>query len=216
MASQDSLAIDFFLLAHDPFDDGRLSISPDSLGCGLVSAKLTDLILGRRLRIESDRVVAVDVAAPADEIDDYVVEAVRSQRSTHPVRSWIEPLENDLYAFVGDRLVASGVVRREQGSRRIGRGRQPDRFPAVDLLVAHAPHQRLEQMVRSPKDLTLAAGMFLALLSALGMDRAIAPDVDRAVVREIVAEIEDNLPTALRSVYAAVQAITGEASLRLR
>lgn len=210
------MAVDFFLLAHDPFDDGRLSISPDILGCGLVSGKLADLILGRRLRLESDRVVAVDMAASGDEIDDYVVEAIRSQRATHPVRSWIEPLEDDLYGFVGDRLVASGVVRREQGSKRIGRGRQPDRFPAGDLLVALAPRQRLEQMLRSPKDLTLAAGMFLALLSVLGMDRTIAPDIDRTVLREIVAEIEDNLPTPLRSVYDAVQAITGEVSLRLR
>jgi hypothetical protein len=216
MASRDSLAVDFFLLVHDPFDDGRLIVNPEILGCGLVGGKLADLILDRQLRIDGDRVVAVDHPAPADEIDSYVVEAVRSQRSAHSVRAWVDPLQDDLYDFVGDRLVASGIVRREQGARRIGRGRQPDRFPSTDLLAASAPQQRLDQMMRSPKDLTLASGMLVALLSVLGIDRAIAPDVDRTKVREIADEIADHLPTDLRGVYDAVKAISGEASLRLR
>jgi hypothetical protein len=216
VASPDSLAVDFFLLAHDPFDDGRLIINPEILGCGLVGGTFADLILSHKLRIEDDRVVAIDVAASADEIENYVVEAVRSQTSAHPVRRWIEPLQDDLYGFISDRVVASEILRREQGTRRIGRGRLPDRFPAVDLLAASAPQQRLQRGLRSPKDLTLSAGMLMALLSALGFERAIAPDVDQATAREIVAEIEDNLPTDLRAVYHAVQSIAGEAALRLR
>ena len=218
MANRDSLAVDFFLLAHDPFDDGRLIINPEILGCGLVGGKLVDLILDRRLRIVSGLVVAVDGTgtAPSDEIDDYVVEAVRSQSSAHPVRRWIEPLQDELYGFVSDFVVASGVVRREQGTWRIGRSRLPDRFPAADLLAAAAPQHRLQQMLRSPDDFTLAGGTLLALLSALGLDRAIAPDGDQTRVREIVAEIEDNLPTDMRAVYDAVRAITSGAALRLR
>jgi hypothetical protein len=55
----------------------------------------------------------------------------------------------------------------------------------------------------------------------VGIDRAIAPDVDRGRIREIVAEIEENLPTDLRAVYDALKTLTlktltGEASLRLR
>ena len=107
-------------------------------------------------------------------------------------------------------------MRRKEAARRIGRGREPDRFPAVDLLSVNAPQQRLDQMMRSPKDLTLSAGMLVALLSVLGIDRAIAPDVDRGRIREIVAEIEENLPTDLRAVYDAIKTLTGEASLRLR
>ncbi len=216
MASQGSLAVDFFLLVHDPFDDGRLTISPELLGCGLVGGKLTDLVLASRLRIDGDRVVAVGLAPSTDEIDDYVVEAVGSQKSAHTVRAWVDALQDDLYESIGDRLVTSGVLRREQGARRIGRGRQPDRFPSLDLLASSAPQQRLDEMMRSPKDLDLASGMLVALLSVLGIDRAIAPTVDRRTVAEIVDEIADNLPTDLRRVYDAVQAITGEAALRVR
>jgi Golgi phosphoprotein 3 (GPP34) len=216
IGDRDSLAVDFFLLAHDPFDDGRLSVNPEILGYGLVGGKFTDLILRRWLRCDDDRVVAVDAGTPKDEIDSFVVAAVRSQTQPHPVRSWVEPLQDELYELVGDRVVDSGIMRREQAPRRIGRARQPDRFPAVDLLAVNAPRQRIEQMMRSPKDLTLAAGMLVALLSVLGIDRAIAPDADRTAIREIVLEIEDNLPMDLRAVYDAIKTLTGEASLRLR
>jgi hypothetical protein len=216
MADRDSLAVSFFLLAHDPFDDGRLTLNPEILGYGLVGGKFADLILKRWLRIDDDRVIAPDGGVPDDEIDSYVVEAVRSQRQPHSVRRWVEPLQDELYELVAERVVASGIMRREEATRRLGRGRQPDRFPAVDLLTVNAPQQRLDQMMRSPKDLTLSAGMLVALLSVLGIDRAIAPDVDRSRIREIVAEIEDNLPTDLRAVYDAIKTLTGEASLRLR
>jgi hypothetical protein len=216
MADRDSLAVDFFLLAHDPFDEGRLTVNPEILGYGLVGGKFADLVLRRWLRVDNDRVVALDAGVPDDEIDSYVVAAVRSQRQPHSVRSWVGPLQDELYEQISDRVVASGLVRREQTARRIGRGRQPDRFPPTDLLAASAPQQRIDQMMRSPKDLSLAAGMLVALLNVLGVDRMIAPDVDRTRIREIAAEIEDNLPSDLRAVYDALKTLTGEASLRLR
>src|SRR5207237_485259 len=77
VANQGSLAVDFFLVVHDPFDGGQLTVSPEVLGCGLAGGKLADLVLDRRLRVDDDRLVALDGPAPADEIDDYVVRAVR-------------------------------------------------------------------------------------------------------------------------------------------
>jgi hypothetical protein len=216
MADQDSLAVDFFLVVHDPFNSGQLSVSPEILGCGLVGGKLADLVLSHQLGIEDDRVIALDAPPPADEIDDYVVSSVRSQRTAHPVRRWIEPLQDELYGLVADRVVTLGILRREQGTRRLGRGRQPDRFAPMDLLSANAPQQRLEQMLRSPKDLTLRGGMLAVLLSVLGVDRALAADLDRTTVREIISEIESFLPTDLRAVYDGVQAVTSQFSLRLR
>lgn len=216
MANQDSLAVDFFLVVHDPFDSGRLSVSPEVLGCGLVGGKLADLVLDRRLRVDDDQLVALDGAAPADEIDEYVVRAVRSQRTPHPVRAWIEPLQDELYELIAERVVSLGILEREQGQRRLGRGRLPDRFPALDLLAAKGSQQRLEQMLRSPKDLRLREGVLAALLKVLGVDGAISIDQDRTTVREIISEIEDNLPTDLRAVHDAVQAVASQFALRMR
>jgi Golgi phosphoprotein 3 (GPP34) len=214
--SPQSLAADFFLIVHDPFDDGRLAISTEILGCGLVGAELAQLVLARRLRVDDDGVVVTEPGGQVDEVDGYVIEAVSNQDAVHPVRAWIEPLQDGLYSLIADRLVGSGILRREQGTRRIGRGRQPDRFPANDLLAACAPQQRLEQLLRSPKDLTLAPGMLAALLGVLGVDRLLTTAIDRPTLREMVVEIEQNLPTDLRAVCDGVRAVTAEVSLRSR
>jgi hypothetical protein len=217
VASRQPLALDFFLIAHDPFDGGRLAISTEILGCGLVGAEIAELVLARRLRVDGDDVVVVtEPRGPVDEIDGYVLEAVDGQESVHSVRAWIEPLQDGLYALIGDRLVASGVLRREHGTRRIGRGRQPDRFPASDLLAACAPQQRLEQLLRSPKDLTLAPGVLAALLGVLGVDRLLTTAIDRTTLREMLVEIEQNLPADLRAVCDGIRAVTAEVSLRSR
>jgi hypothetical protein len=211
-----SLAADFFLIAHDPFDDGRLRISTELLGCGLVGAQLADLMLAGRLGIEGDDVVVLEPGGRLDEVDDYVMEAVGSQESAHPVRSWVEPLQDGLYALIARKLVVSGTVRRQQGTRRIGRGRQPDRFPAGDLLAACRPQQHLEGLLQAPRDLTLSAGVLAALIGVLGIDALLNPSIDRASLRELLAEIEQYLPGDLRAVCDGVRAVMAEVSLRVR
>jgi hypothetical protein len=211
------LAVDFFLIAHDPFDDGRLAIGAEILGCGLVGAELADLIMAHRLWVDGDDfVTGAETGAPFDEIDNYVLEAVHVQKAVHAVRSWIEPLQDGLYALVSERLVTSGVLRQERGTRRLGRGRQPDRFPPVDLLAALRPRQQLADLLRAPQNLTLSAGVLAALLGVLGVDGLLSPDLDRSTMRELLTEIEQNLPTDLRAVCNGIRAVTAEMSLRLR
>ena len=208
-----SLAVDFFLIAYDPFTDGRLVVDGRILGCGLAGGKIADLLLDYRLDIEGEVVVLGHGAPSGDPIDDFVVNAVRDQSTSHSVRKWIDAIGEELYAQIADRVVALGILRREQERGILRRGR-PDRVPAENLLAAARPQQQLQQMVRHPKDLTLRGGMLLALLGALGLDTVIAGDGDLATIREIIVEIEDNLPTDLRAVHAAVAAIAGGAALR--
>jgi Golgi phosphoprotein 3 (GPP34) len=216
VVSRHGLAIDLFLIAHDPFDDGRLRISPELLGCGLVGAELTDLMLDRRLGVDGDELVVLDADGPPDEIDDYVIEAVASQSKRHPVRAWVEPLQDGLYALVGREVVASGAVRHRPGGRRLAGGRQPDRFPAEDLLVACRPQQNLEERLRAPRDLTLAAGTLAALIGVLGIDRLLDQEFDRVPLRELLTEIEHNLPGDLRAVCDGIRAVIAGVSLRAR
>jgi len=215
MASSNSLAVEFFLLAHDPFSDGRMIVDGQILGCGLVGGKIVDLLLDRRLRIENGLVLVGDGPPSGDPIDEFVVEAVRGQSAAHSVRRWVEALEEDLYQLISDRVVSLGILRREQGGGRFRR-QQPDRYPAENLLAASRPQQDLQQMVRSPRDLTLRAGMLLALLGALGLDTVVVGDGDQTRAREIIVEIEENLPADLQVVHAAVASIAGAAALRMR
>ena len=251
--TREPLAVGLFLIAHDPFDDGRLRINPDLLGCGLVGAVLADLLLTRRQGVAGEDLVVVapppargpaeladdgraaggrprggggagaprggghpTAAGEPDEIDDYVLDAVATQSELHPVRAWVEPLQDGVYSLVARAAVLSRAVRRQPGTRWLGRGRQPDRFPATDLLAACRPQQALEALLRTPKDLTLAAGTLATLIGVLGIDGLLGPELDRAALRELLAEIEHHLPGDLRLVCDAVRAVSAEVSLRSR
>lgn len=215
--SRQSLAVDFFLIAHDPFRGGRLRTSPELLGCGLVGAELADLIIARRLAVDGKHLVVVEPAGQPDDLHDYVIETVGSQDSAHTVRSWVEPLQDGLYALIGRELVSSGTVRRQAGARRLARGgRQPDRFPTDDLLTASRPRQGLERLLRKPKDLTLAYGTLAALIESVGLDGLLDPDLDRAVLRVLLTEIEQNLPPDLQILCAGVRSVAADVSLRAR
>lgn len=215
--SHRALAVDFFLIAHDPFNDGKLRIGPELLGSGLVGAEIAELVMARRLRVDGECLVPLNTSGPLDDLGDYVLENVVNQPAAHSVKSWIEPLQDGVYALVGRQLVMTGMVRREAGARRLTRGgRQPDRFPANDLLAATRPQQHLEQLLRAPRDLSLAAGMLAALIAALGLDGLLDPNLDRGIMRELLIEIEQHLPADLAAVCDGLRALTAEVSLRAR
>ena len=70
---------EFFLIAHDEFS-GKLRISQDLLGCGLVGAQLADLVMARRIGIEAGRVLITDTPGDAgDEVGAYVIETLTRQ-----------------------------------------------------------------------------------------------------------------------------------------
>jgi hypothetical protein len=217
MSSSQPLSVDFFMIAHDPFDGGKLRISTELLGCGLVGAQLAELILGHRLTVNGELLSILDMNGRRDVLEDYVLEHVANQGTEHPVRAWIEPLQDGVYALIGDQLVAGGTLGRQPGPRRIGRGgRQPDRFPANDLLVACRPQQQLERLLRLPKDLTLPMGTLAVLIDSLGLDGLLDPALDRSRLHELLAEVEQNLPAELQAVSVAIRTIAGEVSLRAR
>ena len=206
---------DFFLIAHDEFS-GKLRISQDLLGCGLVGAQLADLVAARQIGIEAGRVLIADASREADdEIGAYVLETLGRQTSTHSVRVWIETFADVLYELVGRRLIAAGVVRRESGGRQLMRKR-PDRFPAVDLLAAARPRLRVEHMLRSPEEFDLPGAVIAVLLDVLGVESVLDPELDRAAVRELCARLESNLPVHLRSLVDGVRAAVAAVSLTIR
>ena len=208
------LATDLFLVAHDEFS-GRLRVSADLLGCGLVGALLAELVAADRVVVESGRVLSTDALADGtDELGDYVVDAIRRQDTTHTVRAWVDVLRDVLPGLVADRLVDEGVVRREEGGRLLRR--RPDRFPASDLLAASRPRLRLAQMVRSPQEFDLAGAMLAVLLGALGVESVLEPDLDRYALRDIVHRLEENLPADLRAVFQGVRAAVAAVSLTVR
>ena len=203
------MAAAFFLMAYDEFT-GRLRISEDLLGCGVVGAQLADLILDRRVDIGDGRVVALERGDTGDAVADYVVESVSQQPQTHVVRTWCENLAEPMREMLGRRLAAEGVLRREQ--RRRG-----DRYPALDLLRAASPQLRLEHALRTPSaDLDLVAGYTAALIWTLGVERILDLNMDRVSARDFVTTIHAALPPSLQDLLRGLQLAVAAVSIRVR
>lgn len=208
------LAADFFLIAHDEFS-GKLRVSPELLGCGLVGAQLAALVLANQLAVEGGRLLVTDARGGDDEAGAYVAESIARQTTTHSVRVWVDTFGEVLYELVARRLVDEGVVRREAGGRQLMR-RRPDRFPATNLLAAAGPRLRLEHMLRNPQEFDLPGAIVVVLIGAVGAETVLDPEIDRTVVRELVARLEENLPVDVRALVEGVRAAVAAVSLTVR
>jgi hypothetical protein len=209
------LAADFFLIAHDEFS-GKRRISAELLGCGLVGAQLAELVMADRVTVQGGRLLVTEVRGDgSDEVGAYVAESIQRQTAAHSVRIWVETLREVLYELIARRLVAEGVVRREQGGRQLMRKR-PDRFPATDLLAAARPRLRLEHMLRTPHEFDLPGAVMAVLIGALGVEAVLDPELDRAATRELMGELEENLPVDLRALVDGVRTAVTAISLTVR
>lgn len=213
--AQDMLVKKMFLILHDPFT-GKPEIGHELLRCGLVAAELADLIIARRVGMENDRVVVAETRSLAgDEIGAFVVESIARQASGHTVRSWVEALADVLYELVAGNLMTDGVVRRQEGGRRLLR-RSPDRFPALDLMRAAGPRLRLEHMLRTPRQREVPGAALAAIIGALDVERILDLDRNRDLVRTAVAEATESLPVDLRALVAGVEDTVSAISLTIK
>lgn len=213
--AQDMLVRKMFLLLHNPFN-GKPEIGHDLLKCALVAAELADLIIARRLGMENDRIVVAETRGTGDdEIGAFVVESIQRQPSGHTVRSWVEALADVLYELVARSLTADGVVRRQEGGRRLLR-RSPDRFPALDLMRASGPRLRLEHMLRTPREREVSGAALAGILGALDVARILDVDRDRAAVKSAVAAASASLPVDLRALVTGVEDAASAVSLVVR
>lgn len=207
------LATAFFLLAHDTFS-GKLLISSELLGCGLVGAQMGELMLAGRLRMLDGKVAVSDPRGDgSDTISAYVMDSVSRQPQAHVVRTWTENLGPMLTELVARGVLDDGIARRE--SAGLVR-RRPDRFPALDLVRAAAGRVRVEHALRHPKDMDLRVGFLTALVFGVGSERLLDPGIDRVQARALVDEVVENLPATLRELLEGLAGAIAAVSLRVR
>jgi hypothetical protein len=213
--TQGTLARKLFLILHDSFT-GKPGVSPEGVKYGLVTAALADLVIQGRLGVEGSQVVVVDRRPYGlDDVGAFVVETVQQRSDSHVARSWIESFTEVVYELVARGLVADGIVRRENGGRRVVK-RNPDRFPAVDLLRAAGPRIRLEHMLRSPHDLDPEGVVLAGIIHSLRLDRALAADGDRVAVRNALGGVTQQLPADVRELVENVAMAVAAVSLDFR
>lgn len=207
---QEPLTDQVFLVLHDTFT-GRPSVGPVALRCGVVGALLADLVLAGRLRVTDGRLGLAHARREEPDPDaDYVLAAVAAQPREHTVAAWVGALADHFLDTVSSRLVAAGVVARG-GRGLLGRG--TPRFPAVDLLASARPRVHLEHKLRRPGDLDDGAAVCAAVLVAVGAERSLDVDGDRAAVRAGIAAAHDRLPPDVHRLLTGLEVATAAHSL---
>lgn len=193
----DPLRRQLFLVVHDPFT-GRPRVRSSSVGCGLITAVIAELLLDGRVRSAGDVTPRV------------LAEAVLGA-DTAPARS--EELPAITRRTTARGLVADGVVR-EVASRTL-LGRVQLRYPAVDLVRAVRPRRHLERLLASRRPLPVPEAVLVGLLDALGAGSALEIDGGAAGLRARAETVTADLPAPLRDVVAGLaQSASGAPLLR--
>lgn len=212
---QETLARRMFLILHDPFS-GKPGVDIEPMKQGVVTAALADLVMKRRLRV-ADWSVTVLEPSPGgtDDVSELIIGSIKGGYGSDIMRSWVESFTDLVYELVARGLMADRVVRRQHGGRRVMR-RNPDRFPALDLLRAAGPRVRLEYMLRSPHDMDLDGVVLAGIIHALHLDSVLDTDRDRAAVRSALATAVEYLPADLRGLIDGVTAAVTPVPLTFR
>ena len=210
----ESIAEMFFLTAVDE-TSGRLHVRMDVLQCGVTAGVFADLALARLVLIDEAGLVLLSSAPPpgvADPAASYVVEAVARQSRTFSVRRWIEEIGAAVFELVCRRLLDAEVIKREQ----VGVVRRHVVFPPASRVAAAAPRLELTRMLRDPQQFTLGMGVVGVLAGIGGLDGTFRAELSKARIREVLAELVDNLPRDLRAIVDGVRTVTSDGALMPR
>lgn len=214
---QGALANGVFLIAFDEAA-GRSGLAPDLLACGLVGAQLADLVAVGALSIDPEhRVVATrpGTTRPAGaEAATLVLDSIAHEPRSHPVRAWIDALGGPLLDAVRNDLVQRGVL--AQTFERTLLGRRRPRLAVADPPAVRAPGTALRSMIRHPATFTLPGAVTLAVIAALGVERLLEPEVDRATTRTLAQDAAGHLPEPIARLQAGLAETAAATSVAVR
>lgn len=188
------LADELFLVGHDEYT-GKPTGNTEVLASALAGAVLGELLLDGRLTIVEGRLAVQAARAYGERVTDAVLGEVCRQGDRLPVRHWVAYLRGDVREVVARRLVATGLVRREQPRGLARRGHT--RYPAYDPQRYAEPRRRLAQALagQDPVDAQLATLAALAGVAGLVPDPVGIREHLPWVLRDLVAGAEEAVHT---------------------
>jgi hypothetical protein len=144
-----TLGEDLLLLALD--DEGGKVGWQDSSGLpyALVGALLAELALRERITLDAKHLVVTDASPTGDDLLDEALHRMAESKKPHDAKHWVTALHGKikhLQRRLEDRLVAAGIVRREE--HRVLWVFPAQRYPAVDNAPEEALREQLRAVVR--------------------------------------------------------------------
>jgi hypothetical protein len=182
------LADELLLLMYD--DAGSMQASAQSVDYGLAGALLMELMLAERVAVPDKRVVMTDPTPIGDPLADQALARIAADGRGRKPKDWVGPLSKGLRDQVLDRLVAAGLLRREEDRVLwvFPRTRYPSASGAEPLPESET-RRRLLAAVDSTGPVDQRTAALCALVRALGIERVAVPGRPRREVRERFEEI---------------------------
>ncbi|WP_157246711.1 GOLPH3/VPS74 family protein [Nonomuraea typhae] len=211
------LADDLFLVAWDVTISGQPRLHPHSIGLALSGALLAELVFAGRLAVREERLT---VTSPAP-VPDPLAASVLAELVAHPqhttIPTWLAYLETQAVTKVADRLIAAGLLVREQP--RLLRHR-PSRYKYADRTVygrAAWPPERLRGSLLAHRPVAEQDMMLLALADGCGLTPTLLNDpAVRRTAEEYLAAVLRALPAPLTAIARQVRSSVGDAVLTYR
>ena len=180
-----TLAEELFLLADDRVT-GRPLIDHTHLSLGLGGALLFDLLLLKRIALVDGHVCGVDLTDAGDQLLDKALTSIAHDVKLHEPDFWVRRLARNAYHDVQSRLMAEGVLRRED--HKIFGLLPVHQTPQADTSVEHAVTDQLRDAVvlghpPSPRTAALASLVF-----GVGLARHLFPGCDQRAIQGRMAE----------------------------
>ena len=207
------LAEQFFLISHDEIS-GRPLVSIERVECGLVGAMFGELIIDGRLGIKDGFIVVLDREPIDGDLADSLVNTVDRQATDHHVRTWARELAPDAYRIIAERLIASGILRRERGRKLFSY--LGERYPAVDLYDVARPRLMLNHVLHNREEIDLNHALLAALLSVVGVESIFGQDMSRQTLRILVNSLINAMPAQLQELIAGIDETVTSISMTMQ
>jgi hypothetical protein len=203
------LADELFLIGHDEYT-GKSIVNAELLDTGLAGAVLGELLLDDRIIVDEGRVSIRDPRPIGESVTDAALVEIRKQQETHPVRAWVEYLRDEVREVVGRRVIATGLVRREQSRALL---RTVVRFPAVDTVAAAGPKVRVRYILERAETIDLHTATLAVLVRTTRLEASLVLDPARG---DPIAEVLAGLPPDIRMLVTGVDAAVAAIALTIR
>ncbi|MDA1358937.1 GPP34 family phosphoprotein [Glycomyces luteolus] len=205
-------------------DAYKPATGPRVTGLGIGAALLAELVLSQHLTVWAakgvDRVCIDPMGGtgegyrpPDDSLALWLVEHVRAEHASLPVRDWLDFLSaSDVYTKTAEHMAMLGfMVRREYRSRwrqRVEVGYEPS-----DPLIANAVFSRLRRHLSlSEGSISVEDAFLLALTEAVGLSKPLYHQLPSGA-RVYAGKRRQALPAALRAVLAHLAASVADIAI---
>lgn len=207
------LADDLFLAAHDTVR-GKSLLSPATLGLGLASGLLAELILWRRMDLKDGLLTVLDDRATTDAATTAVLEQLLREANHRLVRDWIAFLSTGVATdLVARRLARAGLVHRQE--KRGLRGVKVTYVP-VDSTAAGWPGARVRTIVGHGEVLEVPDLVLAGLMLATGLDQQVLYTLEARERGYLFDQLRRRLPAMLQELIGHAEAAVGDAVMARR